>query len=216
MTFAPSLQVYSLKSCHVPQSKLHDKLVQATRVIISLVREKEVLTNQLTGCPTVGALTNQLRGHLTVGGLNKHTQTDISSQDTSNKARDIPLHDSVNSPRGIPSHDSNINKARDLPSVDTLQFSDDSSLLCRESLDEVLKMVDLTDSDSPRHTSTPTEVRTPNQRPHPRESKLELIGHKAPNTGRPIPKSKGQSTRQPTVRSRQQRVRNYNIKHDLL
>ena len=41
------LQVYLLKACQVPQSKLHLKLLQATKVIIALVKEKKQLTAQL-------------------------------------------------------------------------------------------------------------------------------------------------------------------------
>ena len=41
------LQVYLLKACQVPQSKLHLKLLQATKVIITLVKEKKQLTAQL-------------------------------------------------------------------------------------------------------------------------------------------------------------------------
>lgn len=42
-----ALQVYILKARHVPQTKLHEKLIQATHVIIALVREKEQLTNHV-------------------------------------------------------------------------------------------------------------------------------------------------------------------------
>lgn len=41
------LQVYLLKACQVPQSKLHLKLLQATKVIIALVNDKKQLTAQL-------------------------------------------------------------------------------------------------------------------------------------------------------------------------
>lgn len=41
------LQVYLLKACQVPQSKLHLKLLQATKVIIALVKEKKQLTARL-------------------------------------------------------------------------------------------------------------------------------------------------------------------------
>ena len=41
------VQVYVLKVCQVPQSKLHQKLLCATQVIISLVKEKELLYQQL-------------------------------------------------------------------------------------------------------------------------------------------------------------------------
>ena len=41
------LQVYLLKARHTPQMKLHEKLIQATHVIIALVREKEQLTNHV-------------------------------------------------------------------------------------------------------------------------------------------------------------------------
>ena len=43
----PIFQVYLLKACQVPQSKLHLKLLQATKVIIALVKEKKQLTAQL-------------------------------------------------------------------------------------------------------------------------------------------------------------------------
>lgn len=39
--------MYLLKACQVPQSKLHLKLLQATKVIIALVKEKKQLTAQL-------------------------------------------------------------------------------------------------------------------------------------------------------------------------
>ncbi len=42
------LQAYILKAGHVPQTKLHQKLIQATQVIIALVRDKKQLTRQLT------------------------------------------------------------------------------------------------------------------------------------------------------------------------
>lgn len=41
------VQVYVLKASHVPQTKLHQKLIQATQVIIALVREKEQLNNHI-------------------------------------------------------------------------------------------------------------------------------------------------------------------------
>ena len=43
----PISQMYLLKACQVPQSKLHLKLLQATKVIIALVKEKKQLTAQL-------------------------------------------------------------------------------------------------------------------------------------------------------------------------
>ncbi len=41
------LQLYLMKATQTPQSRLHQKLLQATQVIISLVREKEVLSKHI-------------------------------------------------------------------------------------------------------------------------------------------------------------------------
>lgn len=46
-TPSPNLQVYILKARQVPQTKLHEKLIQATHVIIALVRDKEQLSNHI-------------------------------------------------------------------------------------------------------------------------------------------------------------------------
>ena len=42
------LQVYMLKATRVPQTKLHEKLIQATQVIIALVKEKEELSDHIS------------------------------------------------------------------------------------------------------------------------------------------------------------------------
>lgn len=47
------MQVYLLKACQVPQSKLHLKLLQATKVIIALVKDKKHLATQLKDLRTV-------------------------------------------------------------------------------------------------------------------------------------------------------------------
>ena len=47
ITYMAMLQVYLLKACQVPQSKLHLKLLQATKVIIALVNDKKQLTARL-------------------------------------------------------------------------------------------------------------------------------------------------------------------------
>ena len=36
-----------MKACHTPQTKLHQKMLQATQVIISLVREKQLLSTHI-------------------------------------------------------------------------------------------------------------------------------------------------------------------------
>lgn len=54
------MQVYILKASHVPQTKLHEKLIQATHVIVALVRDKEQLTNHINS----------------VLGANAHSRTD--------------------------------------------------------------------------------------------------------------------------------------------
>ena len=41
-----------MKACSVPQTKIHEKLIQATQVIIALVKDKEVLSTQINHLTT--------------------------------------------------------------------------------------------------------------------------------------------------------------------
>ena len=75
------MQVYILRAGQVPQSKLHQKLVQATQVIIALVREKEQLVRHvntsLEKTASSGA-SHQLQ--------HQHTQTSRERGDSENKS----------------------------------------------------------------------------------------------------------------------------------
>lgn len=190
-----SSQLYSLRSCQVPQSKVHQKLVHATHVIIALLREKEQLVQQA----------KEVKGQPTVPRTNAQTQTELPVSTEQVVQTEPPVASVRGSPQSVEQPVGDF----PLPSGEfpPLQFTD-SSL---GSIDNVLAMVEqeLSDGDTPRHTSTPTG---PHTQTHPQPTgKLELVGQKAHGSVRPGPKVKGQ-LRKPQVKRTKKLVRNYNIK----
>ena len=170
-------QAYLLRACQVPHSKLHQKLLQATQVIISLVREREGLAVELQewrkgrgrsehrersslNCSRESQEKCQGSQLAAVGGPPQAMAEKAGSQDNHTRAADTEVHERVSEPSRAPKQQLEL-------SLQSLQFSDSSEL---ESVHRVLQLVDnsgLTSGLEPLPHASPPE-------PPPRASTPQL------------------------------------------
>ena len=173
-------QAYLLRACQVPRSKLHQKLLQATQVIISLVKERESLSVELQewrkGRESLsvelqewrkgrGRSEHQERGSRNcsgekcpdsqlapVAGPPKTVMEEAGSQDRTEDNHQV--HEIVSEPGRTPERPLEL-------SLQSLQFSDSSEL---ESVQRVLQLVDnsgLTSGLEPRPRASTPRLKEP-------------------------------------------------------
>ncbi len=207
------MQLYLLKSCQVPQSRVHQKLVHATHVIIALLRDKQRHSLEVKVYP------QEVKEHsqeIKVQPQEVKVQpTPIQKTDIQTQTEAIEISKPIVQSEQLTDEEVTVVSHREIPHIigdfplvsdgefPPLRFTD-SSL---GSLGSVLDMVERELSDTPRGASTPTEPRPVV------DTRLELIGHKAKENVRPgPPKVKLQQIPKPQVKKTKRFVRNYNIK----
>lgn len=230
LSYVSPPQAYLLRACQVPRSKLHQKLLQATQVIISLVKERESLSVELQEWRKGrGRSEHQERGSRNcsgekcpdsqlapVAGPPKTVMEEAGSQDRTEDNHQV--HEIASEPGRTPEQPLEL-------SLQSLQFSDSSEL---ESVQRVLQLVDnsgLTSGLEPRprastprlkepdsQTSKRDHSKLPNPNPLQSEQPLSLQGNRMSAKPRPLQPRPAGSQRRRAQASRKTQVRNYNIK----